>query len=78
MLQNCLEEDMCLYRPNRVCLTRPSKWSCGLFDCPLVAGCSTGHKPRPLHVNEWDFSQNKKNELHFKYNFPKYDFGHLR
>ncbi len=20
-----------------------------------------GHKPRPLHVNEWDFSQNKKN-----------------
>ncbi len=22
---------------------------------PLVAGCSTGHKPRPLHVNEWDF-----------------------
>ncbi len=45
---------------NRVCLTRPSKWSCGLFDRPLVAGCSTGHKPHPLHVNEWYFSQKKK------------------
>ncbi len=31
-----------------------------LFDRPLVAGCSIGHKPRPLHVNEWDLSQNKK------------------
>ncbi len=36
----------------QVCLTRPEKWSCALFDRPLVAGCSTGHKPRPLHVNE--------------------------
>ncbi len=44
----------------RVCLTCPEKWSCGLFDRPLVAGCSTGHKPRPLHVNEWDLSQSKK------------------
>ncbi len=49
----------------------------GLFDRPLVAGCSTGHKPRPLHVNEWDLSQKKK-KLHFQYNFPKDDFGHLR
>ncbi len=24
-----------------------------LFDSPLVAGCSTGHKPCSLHVNEW-------------------------
>ncbi len=32
----------------------------GSFIAPLVAGCSTGHKPRPLHVNEWDFNQNKK------------------
>ncbi len=31
----------------------------GLFDRPLVAGCSTGHKARPLHVNEWDLSQKK-------------------
>ncbi len=45
----------------RVYLTCLEKWSCGLFDRPLVVGCSTGHKPRPLHVNEWDLSQNKKN-----------------
>ncbi len=32
----------------------------GSFFAPLVAGCSTGHKPRPLHVNEWDFNQYKK------------------
>ncbi len=31
-----------------------------LFDSPLVAGCSTGHKPCSLHVNEWDFSQKNK------------------
>ncbi len=43
-----------------MCLTPREKWSCGLFDRPLVVGCSTGHKPRPLHVNEWDLSQNKK------------------
>ncbi len=41
-------------------LTWPEKWSCGLFDRPLVAGCRIGHKPRPLHVNEWYWSQNKK------------------
>ncbi len=46
---------------DRVCPTRPGKWSCGLFDRPLVVGFSTGHKPRPLHVNELDFSQNKTN-----------------
>ncbi len=36
-----------------MCLTPCEKWSCGLFDRPLVVGCSTGHKPHPLHVNEW-------------------------
>ncbi len=52
-----------LYRPwmiKLLCLTCPEKWSCGLFDRPLVAGYSTCHKPRPLHVNEWDLSQNIK------------------
>ncbi len=44
---------------NQVCLTPREKWSCGLFDRPLVVGCSTGHKPRPLHVKEWDLSQKK-------------------
>ncbi len=42
---------------SRMCLTCPSKWSCRLFDRPLVAGCSTSHKPRPLHVNKWDFKK---------------------
>ncbi len=45
---------------DRVCLTPREKWSRGLFDRPLVVGCSTGHKHHPLHVNEWDLSQNKK------------------
>ncbi len=45
---------------DRVSLTRPGKCYCGLFDRPLVVGCSTCHKPRPLHVIGWDFSQNKK------------------
>ncbi len=41
---------------------------------PLVAGCSTGHEPHPLHVSEWDFSQKKKN----KNCFSKFGFGNLR
>ncbi len=54
----------------RVCLTRPGKGSCRLFDDrPFVADCSTVHKPRPLHVNEWDFSQDKKINFTSKCNF---------
>ena len=31
-----------------------------LLDYPLVAGCSIGHKPRPLCVSVWDMGQTKK------------------
>ena len=34
---------------------------------PLVAGCSIGHKSRPLHVSGWDMGQTK---VHIKYIFP--------
>lgn len=26
---------------------------------PLVAGCSAGHKPLPLHVSKWDTGQTR-------------------
>jgi len=34
-------------------------------DLPLVVGCSIAHKPRPLHVIQWDASQIKNMQLHF-------------
>lgn len=30
------------------------------LDCPLVADISTGLKPCPLHISEWDLGQAKK------------------
>ena len=33
-----------------------------LLDRPLVAGCSIGHKARPLHVSGWDMGQTKKSK----------------
>ena len=30
------------------------------LDRPLVAGCSIGHKSRPLDVSRWDISQTDK------------------
>ncbi len=63
---------------DQVGLTCPEKWSCGLFDCPLVADCNTGHKPRPLHVKEWDSSQNKKINYTSNKIFQNMFFIHLR
>jgi len=51
------------------------------FDRPLVAGCSIDHKPRPLHLIEWDASQTqkKKKKLNYTSNniFPKTVFFYV-
>ena len=41
------------------------------LDRPLVAGCSIGHKSRPLHVNGWNMSQTKTSKCTANTFFPK-------
>ncbi len=41
------------------------------LDRPLVAGCSIGHKSRPLHVSRWDMGQTKKSKYTSNIYFPQ-------
>ncbi len=41
------------------------------LDRPLVAGCSIGHKSRPLHVSRLDMGQTKKSKYMLNIFFPK-------
>ena len=44
------------YNSMRDCLLIQRCWIVSHLDRPLVAGCSIGHKPRPLYVNRLDMS----------------------
>jgi len=49
------------------------------FRSPLVAGCSIGRKPHPLHVLEWEVNQIKKKSNYTSNNFSHKDgFCHFR